>query len=245
MRRVQLASRLGSVAAMIEPIESSRICDKAVDILLRSRSDEPRVRNAADDAVADLLPRLDLRIANRRARDVSVLVVGEWNQRGEYAGTGGVLAKRGGHGMMGHRVWRERGGPETLNAILTDTSSEQISRRITRIAKTAGSGVHGMLEAAARAWAEPFPCRLTTQELGRPAQDADMLRRGPPGRPRPPRQPLRPPVRQPLGVRPLRDGTETQPRLHHPTATSRSPDDVRSAARRPRCTFSEHTIRMT
>ena len=30
---------------------------------------------------------------------------------------------------------------------------------------SAGSGLEGMLEAAARIMAEPFPCRLTTQEL--------------------------------------------------------------------------------
>ena len=54
---------------------------------------------------------------------------------------------------------------EHLNAILTDTSREQVSRRIARIAKRAGPGYKGALVTAARVFAEPFPCRLTTQEL--------------------------------------------------------------------------------
>jgi hypothetical protein len=51
-----------------------------------------------------------------------------------------------------------------LSKILTDTSREQRARRAARMA-LAGPGTEGMLEAAARISADPFPCRLSTQEL--------------------------------------------------------------------------------
>ena len=53
---------------------------------------------------------------------------------------------------------------EALSRMLTDDSREQRTRRVARMAK-AGPGPEGMLEAAVRVAAEPFPCRLTTQEL--------------------------------------------------------------------------------
>ncbi len=53
---------------------------------------------------------------------------------------------------------------DALDEILTDTSREQRALRKSRMA-SAGPGPEGMLEAAMRISAEPFPCRLTTQEL--------------------------------------------------------------------------------
>ena len=52
----------------------------------------------------------------------------------------------------------------TLSQILTDTSREQRARRAALMAR-AGPGPEGVLEATMRISAEPFPCRLTTQEL--------------------------------------------------------------------------------
>ncbi len=52
---------------------------------------------------------------------------------------------------------------QDLSRILTDTSREQKARRAARMA-SAGSGIIGMLEAA-KISVEPYPCRLTTQEL--------------------------------------------------------------------------------
>src|SRR5437588_3179088 len=66
------------------------------------------------------------------------------------------------------------------------------------------------------------PNRLVVAGPCRSAQDANLLRRGPPGRPQAPRQPLRPPLRQPLGVRPLRPGARPRPRLHHPAEAARA-----------------------
>jgi hypothetical protein len=54
---------------------------------------------------------------------------------------------------------------DVLSRILTNTSREQRARRAARMAAAAGPGLKGILEAAARVSAEPFPCRLTTQEL--------------------------------------------------------------------------------
>jgi hypothetical protein len=51
-----------------------------------------------------------------------------------------------------------------FSRILTDTGREQRARRAARLS-SAGSGVEGALEVAVRISAEPFPCRLTTQEL--------------------------------------------------------------------------------
>jgi len=52
----------------------------------------------------------------------------------------------------------------TFSRLLTDTSRQQKALRTARMV-VAGSGLEGMLEAAAHTMAEPFPCRLTTQEL--------------------------------------------------------------------------------
>ncbi len=47
----------------------------------------------------------------------------------------------------------------------TNNSRDQINRRMARMAHAADPGLEGALEAAARISAEPFPSRLTTQEL--------------------------------------------------------------------------------
>ena len=54
---------------------------------------------------------------------------------------------------------------EALNRILTDNSQIQISRRVASMAVSASRGPGGVLEVAVRISSEPFPCRLTTQEL--------------------------------------------------------------------------------
>jgi hypothetical protein len=53
---------------------------------------------------------------------------------------------------------------DTFSRILTDTGREQRAGRAAQW-RRAGPGVEGALEAAMRISAEPFPCRLTTQEL--------------------------------------------------------------------------------
>jgi hypothetical protein len=53
----------------------------------------------------------------------------------------------------------------TLSQILAESNREQRAGRAARVASTAASGLEGMLLAAMRVSLEPFPCRLTTQEL--------------------------------------------------------------------------------
>jgi hypothetical protein len=60
---------------------------------------------------------------------------------------------------------RERFYAVPLELVLTDKSRNQVGRRMARMAASAGPNLEGALEAAARISAEPFPCRLTTQEL--------------------------------------------------------------------------------
>jgi hypothetical protein len=70
-------------------------------------------------------------------------------------------------GMMGvmNREIQPEEYPESLNLFLSDNGPAQIRLRAKRMASLAGPGLEGALEAAARVSAEPFPCRLTTQQL--------------------------------------------------------------------------------
>ncbi len=62
--------------------------------------------------------------------------------------------------------WREPDSPQTLDGILTDTSRAQILLRAAVMAAgSVGQGIEGALTATPRVMAEPFPCRLTTQDL--------------------------------------------------------------------------------
>jgi predicted Ser/Thr protein kinase len=172
--RASHASALASISACMEPVEASRICDEAIRMLVRARMGEPRdsQHGLTDVATAKLLSRLEPELARSRARDLATLVVGEWNEVGEYAGAGGIIGAISLRSPHGGR-WRKRGesiigeysDPEALNMFLTDNSREQINRRMAKIAQAAGPGLEGALEAAARISAEPYPCRLTTQEL--------------------------------------------------------------------------------
>ncbi len=155
--RNELALSLAKVAGNMDPVDASRVCDKATEILLRSRAEQPLEHASIDPLVAKLLPRLDPQIASRRARDLSMVMVDDWN--------GSIIMAAPMMGMMGRGLSASDTEAALLKSVLTDTSREQISRRIARIAKTAGPGYEGILEAAARIFAEPFPCRLTTQEL--------------------------------------------------------------------------------
>src|SRR5262249_3453943 len=69
--------------------------------------------------------------------------------------------------------------------------------------------------------AGPAPLPPAHAAARRAAEDAHLHRRGPPPRPRPARQPLLPPLRRRVGVRPLRRGTEARSRLHQSAETSR------------------------
>ncbi|MFI5457041.1 MAG: serine/threonine-protein kinase [Isosphaerales bacterium] len=188
LARNALASSLARVTERMDPVEASRVCDEAISILMRARSEEPQMQNRAsiDGIVAKLLPRLDSQVASRRARDLSARIVDEWSKGAEYSGNGGMIGKSNmtgrmmvGGGMVSSDMMAQRmgqmmgvgpgtvlgGDPEALNLVLTDTSRAQRARREARMAASAGPGLEGAMEAVARISAEPFPCRLTTQEL--------------------------------------------------------------------------------
>ncbi len=91
--------------------EASRVCDEAIEVLLRGRLDPLENRDLIDELVAKLLPRLGPGIANSRARELSVLMVREWNKLGEYLGAGGITTRKekrgqrwGGHDMIDSRI---------------------------------------------------------------------------------------------------------------------------------------------
>ena len=159
--RDQLTSELSGVADRMDPIECSRICDLAIDILM-ARLHEPyfEYHEAIDRCVAILFPGLDSRIAERRARDLSALIIGEWNKGGGYSGYGRMIGKSrrfamGGDGGEAPRDIRGRitvGGlpvqklfedAGALNFVLSDNSREQIKRRMSRMASSAGPGLEG------------------------------------------------------------------------------------------------------
>jgi hypothetical protein len=91
----------------------------------------------------------------------------EWNDSAEYDGNGGVINVK--------QAWMRQFdvmmlGPvrvdaEVLNMILTDNSRAQLAHRAAKMSPSAGPGLEGALEAAARMSFEPLPCRLTTQDL--------------------------------------------------------------------------------
>ncbi len=54
---------------------------------------------------------------------------------------------------------------EVFSRILTDTGRARRALRATRGCRLTGPGLEGALKAAVRDLAEPFPCRLTTEEL--------------------------------------------------------------------------------
>jgi hypothetical protein len=158
----------------MDPVEASGVCDKAIGMLVRARMTESRdwSHGLTDVVVATLLSRLEPELARSRARALATLVLGEWNEVGEYGGAGGIIGlktdrQRDGGGMRpsGQSTIRVYSDPEVLNMFLTDNSRDQIKLRTARIAQAGGRGLEGALEAAARISAEPYPCRLTTQEL--------------------------------------------------------------------------------
>jgi len=142
----RLVEGLSATTARMEPPAAAQICDRTIRSLLRSRSAKPRAaedRRGFDSSVAELLPRLEARKANAQAALLAAMMCSE---------SKGVEFD----GEPAERI---------LSRLLTDTSQTQRELRAVRIAMaTIGPGV-GSLIAAVSLAAEPWPCRLTTQEL--------------------------------------------------------------------------------
>jgi hypothetical protein len=168
VERSWLVSSLALLVSHLGPSDVSPICEKAIGILLRARQEDPKHRGWMDGMIATLLAKLEPQVAQERASQLCTLLVGESNKPGYYYGQGGIRKRRGvGMGMMGvmNREIQPEEYPESLNLFLSDNGPAQIRLRAKRMASLAGPGLEGALEAAARVSAEPFPCRLTTQQL--------------------------------------------------------------------------------
>jgi tRNA A-37 threonylcarbamoyl transferase component Bud32 len=152
--RLNLADTLASVAWRLEPAEAARVCRGSIHILLRTR--ETALRQEPESmkvnlSVAKLLPYVEpgigLTLAQWLARDNCA-----WDRKG----------------------WNTEGHPrdiaEFLVDVMTDTSPTRRRERETRIAEAMADGLEiydgmdSMLRAAEIA-SEPYPCRLTTQDL--------------------------------------------------------------------------------
>ncbi len=141
---------LATLSSRIEAAQASQICKGAVrDFLTKSsehdESDRVRDRLAIDRDVSVLLPLLDTNKAAGLARELLTRICSEpfLDQFGDDKSS-----------TIG----------ELLNALLSNTGRPEKSRRAARVA-LAGPGSEGMMQAAVRVAAEPFPCRLSTQEL--------------------------------------------------------------------------------
>jgi hypothetical protein len=143
-----LAVGLASVSSRIQAAQASQICEGAVrDLLTKSpeKDEGDRVGNhlAINRDVSVLLPLLDTDKATGLARESVTRICSE-----PFIETLGG----GQNSTIG----------ELLNALLSDTGRPEMARRASRMAIKSLAG--GPLAASLIA-AEPFPCRLTTQEL--------------------------------------------------------------------------------
>ncbi len=138
---------LAKLAARMEPGAASLVCDSAIRGLLRSRSAghvDARHRPSFDYSIAELLPRLEPRIANAHAAILAAMMCSDGDI--DWASESDLVRA-------------------AFARVLTDTSQIQRDLRGVRMAmQTIGLGV-GALPAVVAIEAEPWPCRLTTQEL--------------------------------------------------------------------------------
>ncbi len=144
--RMTLAQGLSVTTARMEPGAAARVCDNTIRALLRARAARPRDardRRGFDFSVAELLPRLEARDASAQAAILAAVMCSE-----------GDLS-------CGIGVNRT---PTELSRVLTDTSRMESERRAARTAVMT-TGLGAAPTAGVSLAAEPWPCRLTSQEL--------------------------------------------------------------------------------
>jgi hypothetical protein len=138
--RRRLAESLSSAMSRAQPNAAAQACG-TIRSLLRMRSARnrgPSIRSDLDASVAELLPWLDPRSAHAIALVLAANMCSEADVPQDH---------------------------ETLSHVLTDTSRTQQNLRAVRTATQAtGLGCSALL-ASATLLAEPWPCRLSTQEL--------------------------------------------------------------------------------
>ena len=229
----ELARGLSSASSRLDPAAAADSCDRAVRNLLRARSIRSREfdprdehnrnrqvtsgpeelvpgnlkdRRYFDSAVAELLPRLETRIANAQAANLAALICSDGDAA---SGDADILAR-----------------------ILTVTSPTQRAVRYLRMAMYAVvQGIGALLGChVVRCRALAFPTDYSATR--RSAQAADVPRERPPRRARPVGAHLRPALRRPLGVCPLRTGEPPRARPDDPAAAARPRGARRSSNHR-------------
>jgi serine/threonine protein kinase len=154
--RQSLAESLADAAGRLEAGAATRVCDRTIRDLLRARS--ARRRNAQDrrgfdSALAELLQGVPARDANPLAAVLAGLM---WSE-GDIGGEPGPVRSEPGFDDARLR--------KALSRVLTDTSREQRDLRAVRmVIRSIGTGL-GALATAVSLEAEPWPCRLSSQEL--------------------------------------------------------------------------------
>jgi hypothetical protein len=169
-----LADALFSVTYWVEPMEASQLCDHVVRLALETRTRgerDRRTRTDLDETVFTLLPRL----THERATELAMLMFAEPDLNDSLdTATSTITGSITGTGSMavgiGSQVRRSTPQVNGLSAALTEASSAEVVRRIPTMTMATIPGVPGppvspAMIAAVRIASEPFPCRLSTQEL--------------------------------------------------------------------------------
>jgi hypothetical protein len=158
-----IASNLESMASRMAPAEAARVLAAAL-----KQGSNPAGLAALARILSATVDRLNAAEANRVCEEliesldgdsfdsIAPELLGQFNPGRAHA-LAWDLASR----MCSEPVF----DTDAFSQILIDTSREQRARRAARMSASAGPGLEGMLEAWVRISTEPFPCRLTTQEL--------------------------------------------------------------------------------
>jgi serine/threonine protein kinase len=156
-----IGQALSSIAALMAPAEAAHILADALKRASNpaSLAELARILSATSD-------RLDVVQANRLCEDLADSL-----SRDSFSVIAPELLKQFNPGRAHALAWEFASSlcsasavdTDALSRLLTDDAREQRARRAERMA-SAGSGIEGAVQAA-RISAEPFPCRLTTQEL--------------------------------------------------------------------------------
>jgi hypothetical protein len=160
--RVMAASSLSSIVARMAPVEAARVLAASL-----KQGANPTCLTELARILSTTVNRLDDAEANR----VCDQLIRSLDRESFYSIAPELLDQLNparAHALAWDLASRMCSEPEfrtdTLSRILTETSREQRARRAAKW-RRAGPGPEGALEAAVRIAAEPFPCRLTTQEL--------------------------------------------------------------------------------
>jgi uncharacterized protein (DUF2267 family) len=139
-----LASALSKVAGRMGPTEAARVCGGAIRLSLQSVAIAPSGGPWDDPTlIPGLLRYLDPARAKSLTREVAM----------------GLVSTRNVNELT------PNADPLRWSKILDDTSTAEITRRAGFMAMMIGQAASGQFAWAGALAAEPFPCRLTTQEL--------------------------------------------------------------------------------